>query len=139
MFQNNNGNDDSFESDKNQDDGNSGGGISAYRQGEKWPEGQQLYQFGNGWNKEGHDCFYNLMSDINKSRAHFNQSFDKQMKIYVKCMRNKERNRLAQKQAVQVAALPNDMMLLTVGDILQNHAEASVLQLNEELMEHIDE
>ena len=61
------------------------------------------------------------------------------MKIYVKCMRNKERNRLAQKQAVQVAVLPNDMMLLTVGDILQNHAEASVLQLNEELMEHIDE
>ena len=100
MFQDNNDNGDSLESNKDQDDGNSGGGMSTmytYRRGEKRPEGQLSNQFGNSWNKEGCDCCCDLMLDINKSRAHFNQSFDKQMKIYAKCMTNKERNRQTQK------------------------------------------
>ena len=98
-----------------------------------------MNQFGNGWNKEGHDCFCNLMWDINESRAHFNQSFDKHMKIYAKHMRNKERNRRVCKQVIEVATLPNDMMLPTVDHILQNSAQASKLRLNKELMNHVDE
>ena len=54
-------------------------------------------------------------------------------------MRNKERNKHAQKPPVQVAALPNGMMLLTVEEVLQNHGEFSLMQLNEELMNHVDE
>ena len=78
------------------------------------------------------------MWDINESRAHFNQSFDNQMKIYAKCSRNKEKNRQACKQAVKVATLPNDMTLPTADDILQTRPQATKLRLNEELLNHVD-
>ena len=78
------------------------------------------------------------MWDINESRAHFNQSFDKRMKIYAKHMRNKERNRQECKQGKKVAALPNNMTLPTVDNILQNRAQVAKLQLNTELMNHVD-
>ena len=131
-----------LESNEDQDKDSSSGNTSSiytYRRSEKQPRGQRLNQFGNGWNKEGRERFWKLMWDINESRAHFNQSFDKHMKIYAKRMRNKERNRQEFKQAKKIAVLPNDMMLPTVGDILKNHVQFAKLQLNEELMNHVDE
>ena len=54
-------------------------------------------------------------------------------------MRNKERNRQARKQAKKVAALPNNMTLITVDDILKNCVQVAKLQLNAGLMNHVDE
>ena len=78
------------------------------------------------------------MWEINKSRAHFNQSFDKCMKMYAKRMRNKERNEKACKQAKKVMKSPNNMMLPTADEILQNQANTLKVRLNQELMNHVD-
>ena len=53
------------------------------------------------------------------------------MKAYAKCMRNKERNRKACKQVVKIATLPNDMMLPTVDDILQNNTQSFTAEIEQ--------
>ena len=67
------------------------------------------------------------------------KGFDKRMKIYAKHTRNKERNRQEWKQTQKVAALSNGIRLTTVDDILKNHVQIAKLQLNAELMNHVDE
>ena len=79
------------------------------------------------------------MFEINDSRAHFNQSFDKRMKTYAKRMRNKERNKRKRKQAKKVTKLPNDMMLQSADEVLRQRANIRKVRLNEELMHHVDE
>ena len=113
--------------------------IYTYGRGDKQHGSEHSNQFGSGWNKEGHDWFRNLIWELNELRAHFNQSFDKRMKMYAKRMRNKERNKKACKQAKKVTKLPNDMMLPSAEEILRQRADTRQVRLNEELMHHVDE
>ena len=102
------------------------------------PKEPSLGTYGNGWSEEGRKRYCEFMKEVNKSRAFYNESFNKRMRKFAAAWWLKEKN-LGKKKQGNTFDMTLEINLPSHATILQQANNNAAQLLNATLISHDDE